>query len=54
MIAAPVGTVFPDAVIPLQHDLLGWVLRVEINVSEEDIAFGDRQRLLGCMEKVLR
>ena len=47
-VVAPISTMFPRAVIKLQHDLLRWIERIEIHVREQFHSFLDDQRWVGA------
>ena len=43
----------PTTVMPLQHDLCGWILRIEIDGCEQDVSVVDNQRIRRTQEDVL-
>ena len=49
----PVGPVLPLSGVPLQHDLLGGIVRVEVDVGEQLVILADPQAGGRLLEKVL-
>ena len=52
-VLAPVGPMLPIAAVELEHNLVGLVFRVQIDVGEQHVAFANHQRRIGPQEKVL-
>ena len=53
LVRAPGGSVFPGAIIPLEHDLLWRVLGIKPDVGEEFIPRSDAERFLGLFNQML-
>ena len=53
-IGAPMGPVFPTAVIELQLDRFGWVFWIEENIRKQPVVRVDWQWFLGSSKEVLR
>ena len=44
---------FPGAIVPLQHDLAGRIVRIQVHVSVEEVARADRQSGRRIIEEML-
>ena len=52
-VGAPVGSMLPSSIVPLQHDLAGQVARIDVHVSDQLITRIDRQRRGRIVEVML-
>ncbi len=52
-VGAPIGAVQPVARIPLQHDFLGRIFRIEVDIGEQDIITSHAQVAIGTAYNVL-